>query len=510
MKGVAARKLAVDILVKVEVEKAFANVALSNAFDKLQKAALSERDRAFTTFLVQGVLRHRDELDTDIKAISREPLAKMTPAVRNLLRVAIFQLKFANDIPQSAVLNTAIEIGKKLGHEGIGRFVTGVLRNYLRKNPDLAEKEPTEHQPQSDDAEAEADDSTSNDPAELARKHSVQEWLVKRWLNIYGVETTKKLLKFSQSVPELTVRTCESGVTVEGLMTVFENNGIKFRQGQLMPSCLIIEDRGKHKGPVEKLPGYKHGLFVVQDEAAAFPATVVAAKPGEVIIDLCAAPGGKSVQMAEDMENKGRVLAVDPNETRLELLKKTRRRVGLTNIEVMVADGTNFVSDTMADKVLLDAPCTGTGVINRRSDLRFQRDEPDVRSLVELQRRLLTNAANMLKPGGVLVYSTCSLEPEENQQNIEWFLSERKDFTLDSLEPFMKGESPKLFAPGELQRGWVQLIPTQHNVSGFFIARLVKNADEQTSTEGATTGAAEVEPADAAEVATGSSTLEPI
>jgi 16S rRNA (cytosine967-C5)-methyltransferase len=462
MKGIAARKLAVDVLVRVEVDNAYANIALSSAFDR---QVLSERDRAFATFLVQGVLRHRDQLDQQLRALSKKPLDKLTPAVRNLLRLAIFQLQYADDIPQSAVLNTATEIGKQVGHEGIARFVTGILRNYLRQ-AETAKEAPA--------AAADGASETKKDTAALAQQYSTAPWLVDRWLKNFGDTTAEKLLVYSQSIPELTVRTCESGITTEALMNVFASQGIKFRQGKLVPSCLIIEDRGKHKGPVEKLPGYGDGLFIVQDEAAALPPLVVAPQSGEVIVDLCAAPGGKTIQMAEMMENKGRIIAVDLHANRLEMLKKTRRRIGLTNIEVLAADGTSVQVDAPADKVLLDAPCTGTGVINRRSDLRFKREQPDLESLVKLQRALMQNAASMLKPGGVLVYSTCSIEPEENIENVEWFLQEHKDMRLDSLQPFVAESARDLFQPGELERGWVQLLPTEHGVSGFFVARLRK------------------------------------
>jgi 16S rRNA (cytosine967-C5)-methyltransferase len=238
---------------------------------------------------------------------------------------------------------------------------------------------------------------------------------------------------------------------------------------------LIIDDRGDKKGPVDKLPGYKEGLFIIQDEAAAFVSKVVDAKPGEVIVDLCAAPGGKTITMAESMENRGRILAIDLHEKRLEMLKRTRNRVGLTNIEVFTKDGTTYDPGIKVDRVLLDAPCTGTGVINRRADLRYQRQEPDINSLVELQRKLLDNAANMLKDNGVLVYSTCSLEPEENEQNLKWFLETHPQFKTASLLPFV----PESFAENDaklFESGAIQLTPARHDVSGFYIARLEKHA----------------------------------
>jgi 16S rRNA (cytosine967-C5)-methyltransferase len=456
VKGVAARQLAVEVLAKVESEKVFAKPALNAEFEKRQ---MSERDKAFATALVQGVLRHRDELDNAIKKVSSQPMAKMPGKVKNNLRVAIYQLRYMDDIPSQAVLNTATEIGKTTGHVGIGKFVAGVLRGYLRE----ADNMPAE-------------------PAELSERYSIPTWLIDRWRARYGEEEMNALLAYSQSIPQLTVRACESGITPEALYNVFKSSDIVAHHGELVDACLIIEDRGKFKGPIEKLPGYKEGLFIVQDEAAAFVSKVIDAKPGDAIVDLCAAPGGKTINMAEAMENKGRVVAVDIQEGRLELLKRTRQRVGLTNIEIFVADGTTFQLDRKVDKVLLDAPCTGTGVINRRSDLRFQRSAPDVAALVELQRKLLENAANMLKGGGVLVYATCSLEPEENEENLEWFLKNHAEFKPLSIAEYVPEKILDLDREA-FERGWIQLRPTKHGVSGFFVAKLVKDADPEPEPE---------------------------
>jgi 16S rRNA (cytosine967-C5)-methyltransferase len=456
MKGLSSRKLAVEVLTKVEVDGAFANLALSSAF---KRKSLPERDRAFVTALVQGVLRHRDELDADIAGVASQPLKKMTPVVRNLLRVAVFQLKYMSDIPPSAVLDTAIEIGKTTAHAGIGKFVSGVLRAYLRDGQSPV----GEHAPAGEQS-----------AEQLATRYSLPLWLVQRWLDTRGRDETIKLLEYSQTVPPLTVRVCESGITSDALLNIFESHGIKARRGALVESCLIIEDRGKYKGPIDKLPGYADGLFIVQDEAAAFASRVVDPRPGDMVLDLCAAPGGKAIHMAELMDGKGKVIAVDIHESRLNMLRQTRQRVGLTNIETVAADGTEYAPAGKIDRVLIDAPCTGTGVINRRSDLRFKREAPDLQSLVELQKRLLGHAAGLLQSGGILVYSTCSIEPEENEEVMNWFLAQQPEFQLSSLRPYAAPAFAQQHA-AELDRGWIQLLPTTHDLSGFFVARFEKN-----------------------------------
>jgi 16S rRNA (cytosine967-C5)-methyltransferase len=462
--GIAARRIAVEVLIRIESEKAYANIALANA---LKKKPLPERDRAFVTALVQGVVRRMSEIDGKLQSFSKQPLQKLNQPVRNILRIAIMQLDYMTEMPASAVVDTSNKLAKATGHEGTAKFVNGVLRNYLRG------KQKSEGIPDTtDDATLTAE--------QLAQKYSLPPWLVARWVDIWGMDEALRLLKHSQEIPELALRTCEMSISSEGLIEILKGKGIKCRPGELVDSCIIVQDRGPLKGPVEKLPGYAEGLFSIQDEAAAFVSKVVDPKPGEVVIDLCAAPGGKSVHMGEMMENKGRVIAVDLNASRLNLLRKTRQRLGLTNIEIFAADGKEFVPDTLADKVLIDAPCTGTGVINRRSDLRLKREAPDIEQLVNLQRQLLDHAATMVKSGGALVYSTCSIEPEENLQNLLWFRERHPEFQPQSLRPYIpeallerwSAIDPEL--GNSLEDGWLQILPSRHALSGFFICRLVR------------------------------------
>jgi 16S rRNA (cytosine967-C5)-methyltransferase len=473
VQGLASRKLALEVLVAIDKENAYANLALNAAF---KRKTLSERDRAFVTALVQGVVRNRMQIDEKLGKLSTRPLDKIATPLKNLLRLAVFQLDQMPDIPPSAVLNVSNELAKKVGHAGQSKFANGVLRSYLRKK-----EKTTGDQAQSSLQEDEHEDDSIPLSQRLSTKYSAPEWLVKRWLANFQEEETRALLASAQTAPKLTVRTCEMSLTADALEKVFHSNGIKCHRGELVPECLIIDE--KPRGLVEKLPGYADGLFSVQDEAAAFVGKVTAPRPGDFVIDLCAAPGGKTLHMAELMQNTGRVLAVDSNASRLNLVKKNRTRLGLQNIELKEADGRTFVSEQQADRVLVDAPCTGTGVMNRRSDLRFNREEVDINQLVEIQRALLSNAACLVKPDGILVYATCSVEPEENFDNIRWFLREFPDFEGDDLSPYL----PEKFCQ-EFTKDWagplcktepemtrlymLQLLPTRHNVSGFFVSRL--------------------------------------
>lgn len=465
MKGTEARKLAVEVLLKVELESAFANLALASAFKRKQ---LSERDRAFCTYLVQGVIRHSGELDHILTQLTDRPLEKMAMPLRMVLRIGLFQLIYMQNLPASAVLNTSTQIARATGHEGSAKFATAVLRNYL-KNP-IANKEPAE----------ERVEPTNWNSSDLSVRYTMPQWLVERWLERFGPEETRKLLEFSVSVPALTLRTCSMSLTVDALERILQEKDMKVARGQLVPECLTVIDRGRATGPIDKIPGYQDGLFSVQDEAASFVGKVLAPQKGWIVVDLCAAPGGKSIHIAELMENTGRVVAVDVHANRLNLLGKERRRMGLTNIDTTAADGRSFNPNCRVDAVLIDAPCTGTGVINRRSDLRRHREQPDIDTLRETQKQLLQNGASMLQPGGVLVYATCSMEREENQDNIQWFLENHKDFKADSIERFVPGELISrwqtepwwLETQAELNSGMLQLLPSRQGFSGFFVSRL--------------------------------------
>ncbi len=429
--GLASRKLALEALIKIDSEGAYANLALKAAFNR---KALPERDRAFVTALVQGVTRHRQTIDQEISKLSKKPLEKMPASLRNILRLAFFQLQFMPDIPASAVINTACNLAKKTGHVGQVAFANGILRNFAKQ-----EKTDT--------------------PA----GGNIPEWLVEKWQKHWGNEEAEKLIAYTTEIPELTLRTCEMSITPEGLIEILRGKGIVCRQGELVPACIIIEDRGSIKGPISKLPGYNEGLFSVQDEAASFVGLVVEPKAGEVVLDLCAAPGGKSVHMAEMMENKGRVIASDSHANRLKLLKETRNRLGLTNIEIQAADGSELTLNERIDRILIDAPCSGTGVMNRRSDLALHRQAPDMVALTDLQKRLMQNAATLLKPGGILVYSTCSIEPEENEELIKWFLEAHKDFEPEDLSRFVNPDLLKKWQATDknlsLSSGMLQLLP---------------------------------------------------
>jgi 16S rRNA (cytosine967-C5)-methyltransferase len=484
-KGQAARKLAISVLLKSSQQGIFVNKLLDRA---LEESTLSQRDRSFVTALVFGVLKNQASIDKEIKNLSKRPLNKLPPFILVLLRVAFFQLDFMTDIPPFAIVFTSTELAKQETHRGLASYVNGLLRQYLRnKKVDL----------QKGTEIANEDKEKNLTSSELSVSYSIPEWLIARWLNNYSYSRTVIMLDFFQKPPALVIRTNTQKISKEDLIELFITKEITTRQGQLLEDCLIVEtsstrhskqDRRKlFKGNPKNLPGYKDGLYLIQDEASAFVAKVLAPQSTDFVIDLCAAPGNKTLYMAELMNGRGRILAIDKDKDRLNYLKEKCLELALENIEIVESDARTLQLEHKADKLLLDAPCTGTGVLHRRQDLRHKKQFDDISNLVALQRQLLSAAVDLIKPGGALVYSTCSIEPEENIENIEWFLARHSEFKADDISSYIPEDTLKLWLENlttleekerfiyQLRHGILQLLPFLHGLSGFFIARLVKN-----------------------------------
>lgn len=485
-KGVQSRRLALEALIQVDRHGAFTSNALAKAFDRTE---LSDRDRAFVTALVMGVTRNKSSIDATIKGFSSHPLEKLPVPLLNTLRLGLFQLKEMPDIPPSAVLNTCVELAKAVGHVGQARFVNGLLRNFLRKTSDSGAEEKSGRRTKTrhrQDKRAVHENIETDEIDVISRTYSMPSWLVRRWSKNFGKQETLRLLQIAQQPAPLILRACTTAITVDGLANILSAQGFTVTRGLLVPTCLIVEGKSM-KGPPQKIPGYTDGLFSIQDEASAFISLIVDPKPGELVLDLCAAPGSKTIHLSELMDNSGQVIAVDKNAKKLELIGQNRLRLGLTNVQVREGDSRTFELKQVADRVLLDAPCMGTGVIGRRPDIRHHRNEADLAKLVKLQRELLDHAAELVKPGGVLVYSTCSLEPEENIENIHWFLENHKEFKTSSLTNYVPAETLWQWKTVErttdsgghveedLASGHIQLLPSRHGVSGFFAARMVKD-----------------------------------
>lgn len=443
---ISARELALQVLCRVEKEGAYANLLLDHS---LEKQTLDGRERALATELVYGTLRHLLTIDYLLHPFLRRPLNNQDIYIRNILRLAVYQLEYLSKIPAAAACHEAVKLARRYGGEGAARFVNGVLRNFLRRREAITFPAPAE------------------DPVEhLAVVYSHPRWLVKRWLEMYGFDDTRALCAANNQPAPHTIRTNTLRTTRAVLQQVLSEAGVMTEPTDYAPEGLII----KQAVPLRELAAFRDGLFFVQDESSMLAVHALAPERGEKVLDAAAAPGGKTTHIAQLMGDEGEITAVDIHPHKINLIVENCRRLGITCVRPQVADLRQPPAEWRAqfDRILLDAPCSGLGVLRRRPDLRWRKSEGNIAELAQLQRQLLTALAPCLKVGGVLVYSTCTITREENEEQVNAFLANHPSFVLEDLQPVL---GHMLDAPS-LTQGWLQLLPHRHGTDGFFIARL--------------------------------------
>ena len=446
------RYVALQVLCAVDVEGAYVQIALDNQF---KRSSLVRRDRGFATELVYGTLRRRLTLDWILARFSRRPLEAMPATLRNNLRMALYQLVFLNSIPPAIVCNEAVELAKKVGHRGTVSFVNGVLRAILR-NPDRM------------DYVKAAECMATAESISLLHSHPL--WLVNTWIQELGTDETKRLCASNNQVPSTFFRANTLKISRDELIEELTSAGLNVGPGRLAPEAVKVEA----PSGISRLASFEAGYFAVQDEAAMLVAHALAPAPRGIVYDLCAGLGGKTLHLAALMENNGQVLAFDIHGGKLQALGKMADRLGVENVRRVEADATRLPREYLgkADGVLLDAPCSGWGVIGRKPDIRWRMRPEHSEGLVMLQRQLLETAYACLVSGGRLVYSTCTIHRKENQENVEWLLDKYSDLELlmaraqlpYSAWDYLEEDGPML-----------QLLPHRHGTDGFFIAVLEKS-----------------------------------
>lgn len=439
-----ARQLAVKILLEVYMQDAYANVALAR---NLRQVELTAQDRRFVTELVYGTVKAGATLDWILKRYVNRPFKKIEPRLLAILRLGLYQLFYLDKVPASAACNTAVELAKKGGHRGSAGFVNAVLRTAVRE-PERAEfptgkGHATEH-------------------LALASQHP--QWLVKHWVKTLGFAEAEQLCAADNTEAPLCLRTNTLRNTPTELAAVLNAAGVEFTPSAWAPEGFVVTAHGA----LDQLAPLQDGRCQVQDESSMLVAHVVAPQPGECVIDCCAAPGGKTTHLAQLMHNQGRIIAGDIYEHKLARIQENADRLGISIIEPVLVDareiGTRYAGQ--ADRVLVDAPCSGLGVLRRKPDARWHKSLQELQELPPLQSAILASAAQAVKPGGVLVYSTCTIERAENQAVVESFLQQHAMFTLEQTGSFLPLKS--VHAAEQL----VQLYPHRDGTDGFFIARL--------------------------------------
>jgi 16S rRNA (cytosine967-C5)-methyltransferase len=444
----SVRQLASEILLKVEVRKAYADILLDQA---LKTPALDDRDRALLTELTYGTLRWRGNIDGQLSRYLRQSLAKTDPLIRNLLRLSVYQLLFLDKIPDYAAVNEAVELAKIHGGGKTAGFVNAVLRNFLRQ-------------------QAGADQVARDDPSAkaLAVTYSHPEWLVTRWLNEFGAESAKALMRANNERAPLVLRVNLLKATREKLLERFLKAGIDANSTPWSPQGMAVLS-----GPaVDALPGFADGLFQVQGEASQLVTYLLSPVPGERILDACAAPGGKSTHIAEMMHDRGELVAVDTSARGTTKIHENAARLGLESLRVLRADASAEVAGVAlesCDRVLVDAPCSGLGTLRGHPEIKWHRNENDVRRLSRLQLKILRRVAGYLRPNGVLVYATCTLTREENEELVEAFLAQHEEFELEDAARYLPGQATPM-----VRDKFFVALPQRDNTDGFFAARMRK------------------------------------
>jgi len=411
----------------------------------------SRRDRSLLQTLVYGVLRWRGRLDYIISHFSSTRFDKINPRILNILRLALFQIIYLDRIPDSAAVNTAVDMAKASGAPWVVRYVNALLRKASREYRNVSFPE-----------------MGKNASTALAAEKSFPEWIILRWLHRYGQKTTAHLCDAANSIPPITVRTNTLKISPRELLTKLDSETEHAAQTPYSPDGITFVNPATS---IPKLSGFAAGWFQVQDEAAQLVSLLLDPRPGETILDACAGLGGKTGHIAQLMQNKGAVVALDIDGGKLAQLEAEMQRLGISSVSTLCLDlehGLPQVPTKGFDRILLDAPCSGLGVIRRNPDIKWHRSEKEILKNKTRQLRLLENLAPAVKPEGFLVYAVCSPEPEENEEVIYQFLKKQAEFVIDDHYGRLPDEISKI----AITKGFLNTFPYLTQMDGFFSVRL--------------------------------------
>jgi 16S rRNA (cytosine967-C5)-methyltransferase len=439
------RAIAMDMLVAIEKNQAYSNLLLNNT---IEKHSLSPKDVGLLTELTYGTLQRRMALDYYLEPFVKDN-KKLANWVHHLLRLTLYQMVYLDRIPDRAAIYEAVEIAKSRGHKGIASLVNGVLRSIQREGlPSLEEV------------------SDSNKRLSLETSHP--EWLITRWVNQFGYEKTKEMCEINLTAPLQTARVNLTKISRGECVAILEEDGYQIEKSPIIPEAIRSV-----KGNLASTIAFKYGMFTIQDESSMLAAYALGAKQNEYILDACAAPGGKSTHIAEKMANTGEVISVDLHQHKVRLINDNAKRLGLENIKTSVSDSRQLqekFKNESFDRILLDAPCSGLGVMRRKPDMKYTKTEKDIERLSTIQQDLLRSVTPLLKKDGILVYSTCTVDKEENEYTIKTFLQNNPEFEGDVSFKF---RMPEAIQP--LITGFdLQIFPQDFGSDGFYIAALRK------------------------------------
>jgi len=435
------RGIAVKILNRIDRTDAYLDKMLDI---ELKQNDLEKNDKALLFEIVHGVIRHLGRIDWVLTGFYKGQFSKCIPNVKNSMRVALYQILFLDKVPDYAAVNEAVEFVKKLQGKNSADLTNAVLRNIIRNKKNIRYP-----------------DRKENVANYLAAYYSHPTWMIKRWIKQHGEKFTEDLLKANNNKPKMHLRVNNLKTNKKELTSLLTSVGLKYNDGKILPNFIQLHNLTN----ITEWNYFGKGYFTVQDESTGFACYLLDVKPKQRVLDLFAAPGGKTSLLADIMNNEGEIFAIDKYESRLKMLEKNLNRLGVTNVHKVETDALDFTTDEKFDKILLDVPCSGLGTLTKKPDIKWRKDIGDIRKLSELQPKLLAKGASLLKPGGEIVYSTCTIDPTENYEIIKKFLEENNKFEVVNAKDYF----PEKYVD---ENGCVQTYPNIHGIDGAFAVKL--------------------------------------
>lgn len=434
------REIVLDMLMELAKGETYCHLLIRDVLKKYNY--LDQRDKAFIKKVTEGVVERKIELDYVINQFSNTKVNKLKPLIRELLRMSVYQILYMDQVPDSAVCNEAVKLAQKRKFVQLKGFVNGVLRNVARNKETIVYKD-------------------------LSVKYSMPQFLIDKLMASYDSKTTEKILASFLTDMPVSIRKKESlSLTQwENVISKLESEGIQVEEHPYLSYAYTLK-KAEGLGNIES---FQNGDFTVQDVSSMLVAECAGIRENQRVLDLCAAPGGKSMHIAEKLKGTGKLYSFDVSEKKTAYILENKERMGYDNIEVEVNDATVYREDLAEafDVVIADVPCSGIGVIGKKCDIKYRIDETEIKSIVELQKKIMENAWKYVKKGGTLLYSTCTISREENEDMVEWLLN-NAPLATESLDTYL----PKALLSETTKKGYLQLLPGVHACDGFFIARL--------------------------------------
>ncbi|HBI91486.1 MAG TPA: 16S rRNA (cytosine(967)-C(5))-methyltransferase RsmB [Terrisporobacter glycolicus] len=437
-----SREIAYKVLLDIEKNKNYSNMAINKHFKDVK---LSNQDRGLATEIIYGVIENKYYIDYMIDKLSKVKTNKMEIYVKTLLRMGIYQIMFLNSISDYAAVNETVNLAKKKNSKVSG-FINGILRNVIRQKETIGEIK------------------IKDDIDYLAVKYSYDKWMIRNWMIHFGKDFTKELLEANGQRPSIYLRTNTLKITRDELIEKLEQQNVKASKVHVVDEAIKVENLKD----IENNVLYKEGLFTIQDISSMLVGKVMNPKEKSLVLDVCSAPGGKTTHIATLMKNTGQVVSRDIYEHKLKLIKASSKRLNLTNVDVQEFDGLSLDKDSVGkfDYVLADVPCSGLGIIRRKPEIKYKEKE-EFRDLPPIQKKILENASKYVKKGGTLIYSTCTIQDNENIDVINEFLQKNKNFELAPIDEV------KVDLDNQ-EKGYMKIYPNVHEMDGFFISKLIR------------------------------------